>query len=138
MRIPANKSNHCEWGEKTSFGFQSLYSSFQHQKTEELMSTKSSGKENMCQVRLPSRYNGTNRCLYSSQETFFIFFKFYLFIFGCAGSSLLHVGFLQLWRVGSALHCSARASPCSGFFCCRAWTLDVWAQQLWHSGSVAP
>ena len=48
------------------------------------MSTKSSGKENMCQVRLdwmfmPSRYNGVNRCLYSSQETFF-FNYIYLFL----------------------------------------------------------
>ena len=28
---------------------------------------------------------------------------FYLFISGCAGSLLLHVGFLWFWRVGAAL-----------------------------------
>ena len=41
-------------------------------------------------------------CLYASLEflydsdvsTFTSFFKFYLFIFGCVGSSLLHAGFL--------------------------------------------
>ena len=31
----------------------------------------------------------------------FIFFKIYLFTFGCAGSSLLCMGFLQLWRLGT-------------------------------------
>ena len=51
----------------------------------------------------------------------------YLFIFGCVGSSLLHAGFLQLWRAGATLHCSARASHCGGFSCCRAWALGVWA-----------
>ena len=34
----------------------------------------------------------------------------YLFIFGCAGSSLLRVDFLQLWRAGAALQLR-----CSGF-----------------------
>ena len=34
------------------------------------------------------------------------FFNYYLFIFGCVGSSLLHAGFLQLRRVGATLHCS--------------------------------
>ena len=52
------------------------------------MSTKSSGKENMCQVRLdwmfmPSRYNGINRCLYSSQETFFIFLIIFIYFWLC-------------------------------------------------------
>ena len=59
----------------------------------------------------------------------FIFLKnlFNLFIFGWAGSSLLHVGFLQLWREGATLCCSARAPHCSGFSCCRAWALGSWA-----------
>ena len=44
-------------------------------------------------------------------------FEKVLFIFGCAGSSLLCVYFLQLWRVGAALRCSVQASHCSGFSC---------------------
>ena len=87
------------------------------------------------------------------------FFNFY-FIFGCVGSSLLHMGFIQLWRVGATLHCGVHASHCSGFFCCRARALSAWAsvvvaqglsscgsqaqqcgtlaQQLWLTGLVAP
>ena len=66
---------------------------------------------------------------------FFFFNKFYLFIylfiylfnfFGCIGSSLLHVGFLQLWQAGATLRCSAHASHCSGFSC-GAWALGVCA-----------
>ena len=57
--------------------------------------------------------------------------------------------FLQLWRVGSTLCCSARVSHCSGFSCCGAWGLKhmgsascgSWAlpqaQQLWLKGLVA-
>ena len=57
---------------------------------------------------------------------FIYFYKFmYLFIFGCIGSSLLHAGFLQLWRVGATLRCGVRASRCSGFSCCRARALGV-------------
>ena len=47
---------------------------------------------------------------------YFYFLKFiYLFIyliFGCIGSSLLHVGFLQLLRAGATPHCGAQASHC--------------------------
>ena len=39
--------------------------------------------------------------------------QFYLFIFGCAGSSLLHVGCLLLWNMGFR-H--------MGFSSCSAWT----------------
>ena len=42
----------------------------------------------------------------------------YLFIFGCVRSSLLRVGFLQLWQVGAAFHCG-------GFSCCGARALGV-------------
>ena len=36
--------------------------------------------------------------------TFFdMYMLFYFFTFGCAGSLLLHVGFLWLWRVGATL-----------------------------------
>ena len=40
------------------------------------------------------------------------FFYINLFIFGCVGSLLLRVGFLQLWQAG-------------GFSCCRAWALGA-------------
>ena len=90
----------------------------------------------------------------------FDFFKkfIYLFICGCIGSSLLHVGFLQLRRAGATLRCGARASHCGGFSCCGTRALDarasvvvacglqqLWlagyraqAQQLWRTGLVAP
>ena len=57
----------------------------------------------------------------------FFFHKFILFIFicGCVVSSLLCAGFLQLWRVGATLRCSAWASHCSGFSCCGAWALGA-------------
>ena len=46
--------------------------------------------------------------------------NFYFFIFGCAGSSLLLRLFSDCieWRLVS--NCSAQASHCSGFSCCRA------------------
>ena len=56
----------------------------------------------------------------------FILFT-YLFIFGCIGSSLLCAGFLQLWRVGTTLCCSALASRCGGLSCCGAWALGAQA-----------
>ena len=54
------------------------------------------------------------------------FFLLLLF-FGCVGSSLLHVGFLQLQRAGATLHCSLQASHCSGFSCCGGGALGMWA-----------
>ena len=47
---------------------------------------------------------------------FFIFSLINLFIFGCVGSSLLYVGFLQWWRAGATLCCDVQASHCGGFF----------------------
>ena len=78
--------------------------------------------------------------------TFFFLISFDLFIFGCIGSSLLCVGFLQLRGAGVTLCCSAQASHCSGFSCCAEHGLhQLWlagfraqAQQLWHRGLVAP
>ena len=79
--------------------------------------------------------------------------EFSFFFFGCIGSSLLHVGFLWLQRVGATLRCSARTSHCSDFFCCGVQALgtrasvvvacglsscDIQAQQLWRMGLVAP
>ena len=58
---------------------------------------------------------------------FYRFFFFNLFIFGCVGSSLLCVGFLQLRRAGATLCCGAWASHCSGFSCCRAQALGTQA-----------
>ena len=57
----------------------------------------------------------------------FFNFNYYLFIFGCIVSSLLHSGFLYLQRVGVTLCCSVRASHCGGFSCCGAWALGEWA-----------
>ena len=54
-----------------------------------------------------------------------VFKLFYLFILGCVGSSLLHVGFLQLRGVGATLRCGARASHCGSFSCCRAQALGT-------------
>ena len=48
-------------------------------------------------------------------------FKINKLFFGCAGSSLLREGCLQLWQ--------ARATPCGGFSFCRV-------QALEHVGSV--
>ena len=56
---------------------------------------------------------------------FFIFIYLFIFIFGCVGSSLLHLGFLQLQRVGATLRCGARASPYGGFSCCAVWALGM-------------
>ena len=56
------------------------------------------------------------------------FFKIYLFIFGCVGSSFLCKGFLQLRRAGVTLHCGARASHYCGLSCCGAQDPDAQAQ----------
>ena len=53
------------------------------------------------------------------------FFYIYLFVFGCVGSSLLHTGFLELWRAGATLCCSARVSHCGGFSRCGARALGA-------------
>ena len=48
------------------------------------------------------------------------FFLINLFIFGSAGSSLLHAAFLLLQWAGASLCCSPWASHCGGFSCCGA------------------
>ena len=50
---------------------------------------------------------------------------FYLFIYGCVGSSLLCSGFLFLRRARATLRCGAWASHCGGFSCCRAQALGA-------------
>ena len=57
--------------------------------------------------------------------TFYLFI--YIFIYGCVGSSLLCMGFLQLRQGGATLSCGAQASHCGGFSCCRAQALGTWA-----------
>ena len=57
-----------------------------------------------------------------------LFFKFYLFIYGCVGSSFLCEGFLWLWQVGATLHRSARASHYRGLSRCGAQAPDAQAQ----------
>ena len=69
---------------------------------------------------------------------FFFKYLFYLFIYGCVGSSFLCEGFLQLRQVGATLHRGARASHHRGLSCCRAQAPDAQAQQLWLTGPVAP
>ena len=50
--------------------------------------------------------------IYSGVNSFFFFLN--LFVYGCARSLLLHVDFLELWRVGAALQrwCVGFSSPC--------------------------
>ena len=59
---------------------------------------------------------------------FLIFYLFYLFIYGCVGSSFLCEGFLQLRQVGAILHRGARASHYRGLSCCGAQAPDAQAQ----------
>ena len=71
-------------------------------------------------------------CIWGGQY----FFDFYVFLFGCAGSSLLH---------GLLSSCNLQASHFSGFSCCGAQALacegfsscSMWAQQLRLPGSRA-
>ena len=55
-------------------------------------------------------------------------FIYYLFIFGCVGSSFLCEGFLQLRQAGATLHRGARASHYRSVSCCRAQAPDAQAQ----------
>ena len=52
---------------------------------------------------------------------------FYLFIFGCARSFFLCIGFLSLWWAGAILHCGTWASHCGDFSCCGAHALGAQA-----------
>ena len=82
----------------------------------------------------------------------------YVCMYGCVGSSLLSVGFLQLQRavVTLLLQCAGSSlrwlllfwsmgSRRAGFSSCGLWAQQLWlagsraqAQQLWHTGLVAP
>ena len=64
------------------------------------------------------------------QNTNFIYLFIYYFlefIFGHIGSSLLHMGFFELWQEGATLHCGVWASHYGGFSCFGAWALGAWA-----------
>ena len=66
----------------------------------------------------------------SVQDTVFGFFKqFYLFIYGCAGSSLLQGLFSSCCEqaLGLFSSCRVRASHCSGLSCCGAGSLGAQA-----------
>ena len=72
------------------------------------------------------------------------FFHFSLFMYGCAGSLLLHICFLQLLRAGAALQLQCRG--CSLQWLLWLWSTGSvaagapacgWAQWLWHTGLVA-
>ena len=58
------------------------------------------------------------------QPTLFLFFKNYVFIFSCAGFSLLFSGFLSFW--------------CMGFSCCRTQALGPWASVVVAQGLSCP
>ena len=80
------------------------------------------------------------KCL-AYQWSFFFLINFLNLIFGCIGSSLLHVGFLQLGQAGATLSSGTWASHCAGFSCCGAQALGmrasvVVARRLQSAGSV--
>ena len=68
---------------------------------------------------------------------FFLMYLFIFYIFSCARSSLLHLGFLLVQQVGAALHCRAWTSQCAGFFCCWAQALGTQASVVVSTGLVA-
>ena len=81
-----------------------------------------------------------NNTLFKETHLFFkILVKSFSFYFGCAGSLLLHKGFLQLWRAVATLQLW-----CTGFS--SQWLLLLQSmdsrahrlQQLWLSGSREP
>ena len=72
-----------------------------------------------------------------------------LLVFGHAGSSLLHVGFLQLQRVGLLFVAVCRPlvvaslvaehrMQAHGLQARGLWELPRWANELWRVGIVAP
>ena len=58
-----------------------------------------------------------------------LYFLFHLFVFGCTGSSLLYMGFLQLQRKGAALPFNVQ-----GFSW--GWLLLLWSMGTWASVAV--
>ena len=58
----------------------------------------------------------------------------YLFVFGCAGSSLLYELFSSCGDWGLLSSCGAPASHCSGFSCCWTQALGAWASVVLAPG----
>ena len=94
---------------------------------------------------LPTGISSLDNCLLRLCNFFNLFkfiFTYYssihwsFFILGWPMSSLLCMGFLQLWRAGASLHCSVTASHCGGFSCCRAQALGVRASVVAYSLSI--
>ena len=56
-----------------------------------------------------------------------IIFVYLFIIFNCAGSSLLHEGFLQLQQARATLRCSTWSSHCSDFIYFRAQAVGIHA-----------
>ena len=77
-----------------------------------------------------NKWNHTVISFHVSQSFFFFFLNnvIYLFIYGCAGSSMS----LRLFS-----SCGARASHCGGFSCCGTRAQGCGLQQLWLPASRA-
>ena len=70
-------------------------------------------------LRVPPTPKPANLDCIKHSRVFFFFLRY--IYFGCGGSLLLWVGFLQWQWVGATLHCGAWASHCDGFSCCGHW-----------------
>ena len=107
---------------------------------------------NLISLDLGWLWKATQVCLYCTSSFSKCFsFYFILFIFGCAGSSLLLGLFSTCGEWGLLSRCSewdllssrhAGASHCSGLSCCRAQASGLpdsraQAQQLWHVRGLA-
>ena len=71
----------------------------------------------------------------AGEDFLLLLLNFYLFIYSCTGSSLLHTGFLYLRRGGATL-CSTQVSHWGGFSCFRARALDTQASLAMVLGHV--
>ena len=90
-------------------------------------------------VRMPPRSKGLTLEMVISMGSFlyiYIYKFIYLFIFGCVGSSLRHMDFLQLRWAGATLRCGAWASHCSASLVAEHGLQVRRLQQLWHTSSV--
>ena len=85
------------------------------------------------------------QCLDGLPSLLLLFFLYYLFIFGCAGSLWPLVLFSSCSERGLLSGCGVRASHCGHFSCCGAQALGsvgfrscgTWALYLWFLGSKA-
>ena len=70
---------------------------------------------------------------------FFFFLKIYLYIFGCAGSSLLgRLSLVAVIRGHSLLPSAGFSLPLLLLWSTGFSGSSTWAQKLWHTGSVVP